>query len=223
MGQKQEGLSSALYLTRHISLTLLPIQRWSGFAGTLLPTCLILLFRNLLTTNPCRVFTALISQVTYSPLSALTFQFASYLKLGSSTKWTAFHPHRHVYSKVWYTSIVAPTLLPHLFTRELLVTKWAELHSARLGKNSLLTVLRKCKNSKEDCLGHNVRIQRLWNIFAEHDFMTKWKLVYRKIHPLKLFSMEVLYVHSNESKKTVSRLFFFSNWTEIKWKKLRDN
>lgn len=113
------------------------------------------------------------------------------------------------YSKVWYTSIVAPTLLPHLFTRELLVTKWAELYSVRVG-NSPLTVLRKCKNSKEDCWGHNVHIRRHRNIFAEHDFMTKWKLVYRKIHPLKLFSMEVQYVHSNERKKTVPRYFFFS-------------
>lgn len=38
--------------------------------------------------------------------------------------------------------------------------------------------------------------------------MTKWKIVYRKIHPLKLFSMAVQYVHRNERKKTVPRYFF---------------
>lgn len=65
------------------------------------------------------------------------------------------------------------------------------------------------RTQRKDCLGHNVHIrERHWNVFAEHDFMTKWKLVYRKIHPLKLFSMEVQYVRSNKRKKTVPRYFF---------------
>ncbi len=135
--QNQEvPVPSALYIgptpySKHITNRKMVWFRWCS----MLPhTCLILSFKNLLTTNPCRTFTAVISQVTHSPLSALTFQFASYLKKGSSTKWTAFDPLRHLYCKTWYMCIVAPTLLLHLFTRELLVTKWAGLHSVWLGK-----------------------------------------------------------------------------------------
>lgn len=53
--------------------------------------------------------TAVMSQVSKSPLSALTFQFAYYLKKQPNGLLLIIS---HIsYSKVWSTSIVAPTLL----------------------------------------------------------------------------------------------------------------
>lgn len=97
---ESSSLTSALYIGPYIIQTKLQIKRWCGFAGMPPHTCLILLFRNVLSAYPCRTFTAVISQVTHSPLSALTFQFSSYLKKGSSSKWTAFDPLRHLFRKV---------------------------------------------------------------------------------------------------------------------------
>lgn len=78
----------------------------------------------------CTTFSAVISQGSLSPLSALTFLHACYLKKGSSTKCTAIGLYRRSNIKMRYRSTSAATLLPHLCTEEILVIKRAELHLA---------------------------------------------------------------------------------------------
>lgn len=88
----------------------------------------------------------------------------------------------HLYSKLRYTR--TPTLLPYLFTRELLVTKSTELHSVR-HENPQLAMLRKSKRTQNEILWIIMFIFR--DTRTSLVSMTKFKLVYRQIHPLEGF------------------------------------